>query len=38
LSCGSFSPSLVVEMMGSSIATTAALYQGRTRRPKTRHR
>jgi hypothetical protein len=37
LSCGSFSPSSVVEMMGSSVATTAALSQGRTDRPKTRH-
>jgi hypothetical protein len=34
LSCGSLSPSLVMEMMGSSIATTAVCL-GRTRRPKT---
>jgi hypothetical protein len=31
LSCGSFLPSLFVEMMGSSDATTATLSQGRTR-------
>jgi hypothetical protein len=29
LSCGSFLPSSVMEMMGSSIAMTAALSQGR---------
>jgi hypothetical protein len=30
LSCGSFSPSSVLEMMGSSIVTTATFCQGRT--------
>jgi hypothetical protein len=37
MSCSSFSPSSVMEMMGSSIAMTATLSQGHTRRPKTRH-